>query len=128
MRILLLSDLGQPGQKALLNQTAPGDLHADIVVAGLPWNSGPFTDALLLDAIQPKVIVIADSEYPATKRASPVLRQRLQQRNVPVIYASESGPVTFVLREAGFDLKTAGGDMISFGALSNGWQRAGSAE
>ena len=61
-RVLLLSDLGRDGQSALLART--NDLRADIVIAGLPNEGEPLCDALL-DAIQPKVIVIADSEFPA---------------------------------------------------------------
>ena len=67
-KILLLSDLGRAGQSALLART--NDLRADIVIAGLPDEGEPLGDALL-DAIQPKVIVIADSEFPATRRAEP---------------------------------------------------------
>ena len=67
-RVLLLSDLGRDGQSALLART--NDLRADIVIAGLPDEGEPLCDALL-DAVQPKVIVVADSEFPATRRAEP---------------------------------------------------------
>lgn len=106
VRILLLSDLGRPGQDALLE--TPRDLHADIVVTGLPEKSAPVCDALL-DAIQPKVIVVADSEFPATKRASTALRERLALRNVPVLYTRQTGAVTFVLKPRGWSLRTMDG-------------------
>ena len=64
-------------------------------IAGLPNEGEPLGDALL-DAIQPKVIVIADSEFPATRRASRELKERLAGRNVPVIYTRTSGAVTIV--------------------------------
>jgi len=48
-RILLLSDLSRAGQNDLLSRT--NDLHADIVVAVLPNEGEPLSDALL-DAIQ----------------------------------------------------------------------------
>ena len=64
-RVLLLSDLGRNGQSALLART--NDLRADVVIAGLPDAGEPLCDALL-DAVQPKVIVIADSEFPATRQ------------------------------------------------------------
>ncbi len=76
-KILLLSDLGRDGQSALLERT--NDLRADIVVAGLPTEGEPLCDALL-DAIQPKVIVIADSEFPANRRASRELKERLARK------------------------------------------------
>ncbi len=102
VKILLLSDLGRPGQAALLNQT--NDLRADIVVAGLPEKSEPVGDALL-DKIQPQVILIADSEFPATRRATAALRDRLSRRNIPVIYTRQAGAVTLILRPTGWELR-----------------------
>lgn len=89
-KVLLLSDLSLVGQSALMGST--NDLHADIVIAGLPGDSEPLTDALL-DAIQPKLIIIADSEYPAMWRASRKLKERLEQREVPVLYTRDAGAV-----------------------------------
>jgi ComEC/Rec2-related protein len=105
-RVLLLSDLGREGQSALLSRT--NHLHADIVIAGLPDEGEPLCDALL-DAAQPKVIVIADSEFPATRRASPKLRARLEQKGIPVIYTRTEGAVTILLRPDGWELRTMGG-------------------
>jgi beta-lactamase superfamily II metal-dependent hydrolase len=78
-KILLLSDLSRTGQDALLAHT--NDLHADIVVAGLPSEGEPLCDALI-DAIQPRVIIIADSELPVQRRANTKLRERLEQKNI----------------------------------------------
>ena len=99
-RVLLLSDLGRNGQSALLAHT--NDLRADVVIAGLPDAGEPLCDALL-DAVQPKIIVIADSEYPATRRASSELKQRLSGRNVSVIYTRDSGAVKIVTQPSGWD-------------------------
>ena len=104
--ILLLSDLGRLGQSALLELT--NDLHADIVVAGLPTEGEPLCDALL-DAIHPKVVVIADSESPATRRASPALRERLAQRNIPVIFTREAKAVTLTAKSGRWELRTMDG-------------------
>jgi ComEC/Rec2-related protein len=90
-RVLLLSDLGTPGQNALL-QRSP-DLQADIVVTGLPRESEPVADGFL-DIVQPKFIIIADSELPAQERASERLRDRMRQRGIQVIYTSDAGAVT----------------------------------
>jgi ComEC/Rec2-related protein len=95
VRILLLSDLGRPGQDALLNCRA--DLRANIVVTGLPNQNEPLCDALL-KAIRPELIVVADSEYPASKRASAALRERLGKLGIPVLYTRDSGAVTISLR------------------------------
>src|SRR5581483_3310278 len=56
--ILLLSDLGRAGQRALLERT--NNLRVDIAVTALPSESEPLND-MLLDAIQPHVIIIADA-------------------------------------------------------------------
>ncbi len=87
-RILLLSTLGRPGQDALLEHHA--DLHADIVIAGLPGQTEPLTDALL-EAIHPALMVIADSKSPSTRRANRALRDRLEKRGVLVLYTSDIG-------------------------------------
>jgi competence protein ComEC len=95
-RILLLSDLGRAGQAALLERAA--DLRADVVVACLPEQSEPAGDALL-DAICPKLLIVADSELPATKRAGEALRERLARRGIPVIYTRTAGAVTIAIRK-----------------------------
>jgi competence protein ComEC len=117
VRILLVSDLGRPGQNALLER-AP-DLRADVVVAGLPTEAEPLCDALL-DAIQPRAIVIADSEFPATRRAGAGLRERLARRNVPVIYTSASGAVTVTVIGGGWELRTMDGRRLRFQEAGRG--------
>jgi ComEC/Rec2-related protein len=105
-KILLLSDLSRAGQDALLSHT--NDLRADIVIAGLPNEGEPLCDALL-DAIQPKVIVIADSEFPATRRAGRILKDRLEQKKIPVIYTRTAGAVKIVTDKSGWKLQTMDG-------------------
>jgi competence protein ComEC len=106
VRVLLLSDLGKPGQNALMERTT--DLRADIVVAGVPTQTEPLADALL-DVIQPKLIVITDSEFPATQRASRKVVERLNRRGVPVLYTRETGAVTFTLRRGQWEARTMSG-------------------
>ena len=110
VRVLLLSDLGRDGQSALLGRT--NDLRADVVIAGLPDAGEPLCDALL-DAVQPKVIVVADSEFPANRRASRTLHERLDQRKIPVFYTRAAGAVKIVMRPDGWDLKTMGGQKFT---------------
>jgi len=109
-KILLLSDLSRAGQDALLSHT--NDLRADIVIAGLPNEGEPLCDALL-DAIQPKVIVIADSEFPATRRASRALNDRLEQNRIPVIYTRNSGAVEIVTDKSGWKLQAMDGQKFT---------------
>jgi ComEC/Rec2-related protein len=105
-RILLLSDLSRAGQNELLART--NDLRADIVIAGLPSEGEPLGDALI-DAIQPKVIVVADSEFPATRRAGGALKDRLKQKGIPVIYTRTAGAVEIVTDKHGWKLRTMDG-------------------
>jgi ComEC/Rec2-related protein len=109
-RILLLSDLSRAGQDALLSRA--NDLRADIVIAGLPDGSEPLSDALI-DAVQPKVIVIADSEFPATRRAGRAVRERLEQKEIPVIYTRTADAVKIVTDKSGWKLWTMDGRKFS---------------
>lgn len=107
VRFLLLSDLGQRGQEALLERTA--DLRADVVVAGLPANSEPVSDALL-DALKPRLLIIADSEFPASERASAALHERLSQRRFPIIYTQSAGAATLEVRGDACVVRTMNGE------------------
>jgi competence protein ComEC len=109
-KVLLLSDLSRAGQSGLLART--NDLRADIVVAGLPTEGEPLGDALL-DAVQPKVIVIADSEFPATRRASRALHERLEKRRIPVIYTRSAGAVKIAADQTGWKVETMDGLKIA---------------
>ncbi|HTX21122.1 MAG TPA: ComEC/Rec2 family competence protein [Candidatus Aquilonibacter sp.] len=108
-KILLLSDLSRAGQSELLSTT--NDLHADIVVAGLPNEGEPLANALIA-AIQPKVIVIADSDYPATRRASRELKDRLAATRIPVIYTRDSGAVRIITDKNGWKLQAMDGQKL----------------
>ena len=115
LRLLLCSDLGKPGQHALLQRHS--DLRADVVISGVPAQSEPVSGALL-EAAQPLVIIITDALYPATARASRRLRERLAEQSARVIYTSESGAVTVVLREGRWRIESASGGILFEGASS----------
>jgi beta-lactamase superfamily II metal-dependent hydrolase len=110
VRVLLLSDLGKRGQNAVINRSP--DLRAEIVISGLPNQSEPLAEALL-DALQPQLIVITDSEYPASQRASLRLRERLAARNVPVLYTRETGAITLVLAKGRWKARPMSGSEVS---------------
>jgi beta-lactamase superfamily II metal-dependent hydrolase len=114
-KILLLSDLSPAGQSDLLSRT--NDLHADIVVAGLPDQGEPLCDALL-DRVQPKIIIIADSEYPANRRASRELKNRVAGKNVPVAYTRDSGAVKIITDKSGWKLEMMDGGEFNSASLS----------
>jgi hypothetical protein len=64
------------------------------------------------------VVIVADSEFPATKRASSKLRERLEQHAVPVIYTRFSGAVTIKCGKAGWELSAMDGTRFA-SATSN---------
>jgi len=114
MRVLMLSDLGRAGQEALLARTPDLKLKADIVVTGIPSASGPGSgsEALgddLLAATQPRLIVVTDSEYPASARASAKLRERLEQKGITVLYTRSAGAVTIEIGKGRWKVKTMSG-------------------
>ena len=108
--MLLLSDLGKPGQNALLGRYP--DLKADIVIGGLPTQGEPLADALL-EKLQPKLIVVTDADYPAAQRASEKLRNRLENRGIDVCYTRQTGAVSLSFREAQWTMTSMSGQQIS---------------
>jgi competence protein ComEC len=109
-RVLLLSQLGRAGQTALLANAM--DLRADIVVCGLPLNEPPLGENLLT-AINPKIIILVDSEFPAQFRAGTALRERLSRRGCRVICTRESGAVTITLGKGAWKVETMDGLSVS---------------
>ena len=82
------------------------------MITGLPVKNEALCDALL-DAIQPRLIVVADSDLPAAERASPRLRERLARRNVPVIYMRTAGAATIEWHGSDWEVRTMSGIRIS---------------
>ncbi len=113
VEVLLLSDLGKPGQNALL--AAYPDLKADIVVSGLPTQGEPLADALLA-ALHPALIIVTDSEYPASQRASAKLRTRLEASGVAVCYTHQVGAVSLTFKEGKWSMTSMQGERQSGGA------------
>ena len=113
--ILLLPALGLDGQRLLMDRHP--DLRAEIVMAGLPSRDEPL-DEPLLEMLQPKLIIVADSEVPATRRASAKLRQRLEQhRESRVLYCHDAGSLTLLLRRNGWQLRNASGENLGGSSL-----------
>jgi competence protein ComEC len=107
--ILLLSSLGRSGQDSLVGSHP--NLRADIVVSGLPAQDEPLSEPLL-QLVQPKLIIIIDSEFPATRRASAKLRQRLAAHHLPVVYCRDTGALKLSLWRNGWELKNAEGEIV----------------
>ena len=78
------------------------------MVAGIPSGSEALGDDLL-GAIKPRLIIVTDSEFPASARANAKLRARLEQKGVPVIYTRSAGAVTIEIRKGGWEVRTMSG-------------------
>jgi competence protein ComEC len=98
LRVLLLSELGLAGQRALLARG--GDLRADLVVAGMPEQGEPLASELLA-AIQPRLIVLADAEFPAMKRPKPSLLHRLARGAETFLSLRATGSLTVTFTREG---------------------------
>lgn len=107
--ILLLSDLDVESQTALANGRP--DLRADIVITGLPTSPDPPSSALL-DTLKPKLILVADGEFPATRRAPAAFRQSLLRRGIPVLFCRDTGALTFTFTDSRWALRDTDGRLI----------------
>jgi competence protein ComEC len=102
-RLLLLGDLGRPGQEALMRWDA--SLDADIVVAGLPERGEAMCNGLIARTA-PERTIIADSEFPATKRATRVIQERLSRSGAHPVFTRKLGAINITIRPAGFELRS----------------------
>lgn len=109
VRVLLCSDLGRLGQRALFESGQ--DLRADVVVAGVPTQGEPLNDALL-ERIRPRAIIISCGEYPANERVASALRERLARTGVPVFYTENDGSVTLEFKPQRCELRTMNGHRL----------------
>jgi beta-lactamase superfamily II metal-dependent hydrolase len=100
-----------------MNRHRPETFRADIVVAGIPEQDEPLSDPLL-NAIQPQAIIVADSRYPTTARASKALQERLRRRGVPVFFTHQCGSVHITLRQEGWRLQPFQGKMLNVPAAT----------
>jgi competence protein ComEC len=102
--VLLASDLGKAGQSAVLSRYP--NLRPTIVIGGLPTRGEPLADEWLR-ALQPKLIVIVDSDTPVTRRAPRELERRLRRNGATVLFTRETGAVTFAIRDGNWRVSTA---------------------
>jgi len=103
VRLLLLSDLGPEGQAALIERGGPG--RGGIVVTGLPSRGEPLSESLI-EAVNPELVIVADSDWPAYERAGEAVRKRLGKSGVPVLYCSDVGTVTLRLKAGHWQFST----------------------
>ena len=80
-------------------------LDADIVITGLPERGEPMCNGLIAST-HPKRTIVADSEFPATKRATPALKERLTQMAAKPMFTREHGAITITVRAEDFAIRS----------------------
>jgi len=106
VRVLMLSDLGRLGQRALLERHP--DLRADIVVTGIPAREEPLM-ADLLAALAPQAVIVTCTTQPASEQAAIGLRERLAQGPWTTWYVSDHGSITVKLLKQGGEIHASRG-------------------
>lgn len=96
VRLLFCSDLGVGGQGTLIHRDA--DLRADIVIASIPKAGEPLHDGFLR-RVKPKLVILSEGEFPASRRLVPRLKLRLARDGVPVLYLGDTQAVTVELSQ-----------------------------
>ena len=81
-------------------------LDSDIVVTGLPEKGEAFCNGLVAST-HPKLTIVADSEYPATKRATRVLEQRLSDSGAHAVFTRNQGAITLTIGPDGAKMRSA---------------------
>lgn len=88
-RILLAPDLGPEGQRALI-QREGALLAADVLITGIPASGEAATEALLAQ-VNPRLLVVATGDRPATERSPAALRRRLRGRTGITLWTERIG-------------------------------------
>jgi len=83
-------------------------LDSDLVVTGLPEKGEAMCNGLIASA-HPKLLIVADSEFPATKRATKVLEQRLSGTGAHPVFTRKQGAITITIRPNGFTVRSMEG-------------------
>jgi competence protein ComEC len=109
-RLLWIGGLNVSEQLALLRSDK--NLAAEIMVVEPSADGGSPLEALL-DAANPRLLIIADSEFPATARAPAALRRRLKHSPCPVWYCRDTGVITIEIEKNGWRARTMDGREFS---------------
>jgi competence protein ComEC len=112
-KVLLLSSLGRAGQRAVLDRHPA--LRADVLVTSLSNTSEPVAD-FFIEAVKPKLIILASGDYPAKARPKAACRERLERWRVPIIYTTDTGAAMLTFRPNGWEVRTMNGPRLSFDA------------
>jgi hypothetical protein len=81
------------------------------VIAGFPSQGEPLGQ-MLLEAVQPRLVILAGAEYPVADRPTRALLERLELEETPVVCTDRTGAATLVVRKAGWELWTMSGTRL----------------
>ena len=90
--LLLPGDAEKSSERAILSETAPEELRADILKIGHHGSKNSTTPEFL-DAVQPKLAVISAGEENPYGHPSPMLLDRLQQAGVLALRTDQNGAI-----------------------------------
>ena len=105
---LLVSDLSRAGQHQLAQRATEGQLRADILIGGLPEQGEPLAEGFLR-LVQPRLVIVADSLYPADRRAPASLARRLARQRVTLWCTRECGAVQIDFTPTGWRARAMDG-------------------
>lgn len=106
-RVLLLGELGEAGQAALLG--GGPNLRADILVMGSPDRGEPLNPALL-NAIDPQLIIQTGRRQAFTKKLSTKFRRDLRATHRKVLFTDEDGGVELTVTRNAVGVRASTGE------------------
>ena len=108
-RILLAPDLGPDGQKALIRREG-ASLAADVLITGIPASGEAASEALLAQ-VNPRLLVVATGDRPATERSPVALRRRLRGRPGLTLWTERIGALELRCWADRLEVRDALGDL-----------------
>ncbi len=108
-RILLAPDLGPEGQRALVRREGDA-LAADVLVTGIPA-SGEAASEAFLERVDPRLLVVATGDRPATERSPTGLRRRLRDRAGATLWTERLGTLELRCWEDRLEVRDSLGDL-----------------
>ena len=92
-RVLIAPDLGPLGQESMVRRHGD-ELTADVLITGIP-RSGEAASSRLLEAVRPRLLIMATGRFPATERTPRPTRRRLLNQPFHVLFTEDVGALRF---------------------------------
>jgi competence protein ComEC len=108
-RILLAPDLGTEGQRALIRREGDG-LSADVLITGVPA-AGEAASEAFLERVDPRLVIVATGDRPATERSPASLRSRLRSRPGSTLWTERLGALELRCWDDRLEVRDSGGEV-----------------